>query len=599
MSFYSLSIHKVRSVFKSTFIFLFIATVFGFLSTSTAYATIANTIPDTQIGPNLGSVDVMGVATAKGDFNNNGYDDLAVGSISGVGRVDIYYGSSAGMTTTPSTTIAGEAGGDVFGRAISSGDVNNDGYDDLITSDYRYSSVKGKVYIYYGSASGISGSANVTINGEVDGDAFGASITASGDYNNDGYDDLVTSSEWHDDQTGKVYIYYGSSSGISAPASVTINGDSTHYRFGEDVASAGDVNNDGYADLMVEAAEYDNYKGKVYIYNGGALGISAPASVTLTGVNSLDRFGWVLDSAGDVNNDGYDDVIIGAYGYPNGDGKGRVYIYYGSASGISAPASVTLTGENTGDEFGGYAASVGDVNNDGYDDVLISADGYPSGDYTGRSYLYYGSALGISAPASLTFDSQTDFEEFGSQVTRVDFNGDCSLDLVISGIGADDGNYDGVVYIYYGSGGTCPPPVVPAPTSSSSNSPTTGTPSAPICADAIPTGTPNLFQINVTKNAATLYFAPVNGQVSGYYIGYGYKLGSNLFGASFNTKPSGGVLSFPINYLTPNTSYSFTVRANNGCMPGLWGNTMTIKTPNGNQKLKFYKNTPVKTTRTR
>jgi hypothetical protein len=99
------------------------------------------------------------------------------------------------------------------------------------------------------------------------------------------------------------------------------------------------------------------------------------------------------------------------------------------------------------------------------------------------------------------------------------------------------------------------------------------------------------FQINVTKNKATLYFAPVNGEVSGYYIAYGYKPDVPLFSTSFSTGPSSGVIAYPINLLAPNTTYSFSVRASNGCMPGKTGNTMTIKTPKGNQKLIFYKKT--------
>jgi hypothetical protein len=483
--------NQVKSLFKF-FIFLFI---FSLFSTSQAYATIADVTPDTQIGPNLGSGDLMGVATAKGDFNNNGYDDLAIGSISGVGRVDIYYGSSSGMTTTPSTTIAGEVGGVDFGRVISSGDVNNDGYDDLITSDFRYSSSKGKIYIYYGSASGISAPANVTISGETDGDAFGISLSSAGDVNSDGYDDLIVGAYFRSSSKGKIYIYHGSSAGISSPASVTINGENTGDRFGVSVTLTGDYNNDGYDDVIVGADGFNSFAGKTYIYYGSGSGISAPASATLSAQNTGDRFGVNVASAGDVNNDSYDDLIVGAYAYASGDSTGKAYIYYGGSSGISAPASATLDGENIGDEFGGYNISVGDVNNDGYGDVMISADGYPAGDYTGRSYLYYGSALGISAPASLTFDSPTDFEEFAFQVTPVDFNGDCSLDLVISGIGADDGNYDGAVYIYYGSGGTCPPPS-PTPTSSSnssSSSSSSTTSSTPTCDNAIPVGTPNLF----------------------------------------------------------------------------------------------------------
>lgn len=137
------------------------------------------------------------------------------------------------------------------------------------------------------------------------------------------------------------------------------------------------------------------------------------------------------------------------------------------------------------------------------------------------------------------------------------------------------------------------PTPTPSPTSApSTNNPTTAssTTGAPVCTDSAPTLTPDLFQIDSTTTQATLYFTPVK-NANRYAIAYGIGENTSQFGTEFNSNHSNGVLSHTINFLSPNTEYSFVVRGGNGCMPGKWGNTLKIKTRSlANQKISHYKN---------
>lgn len=116
-----------------------------------------------------------------------------------------------------------------------------------------------------------------------------------------------------------------------------------------------------------------------------------------TGQNNGDYFGRSVALAGDVNGDGFADVIVGAEGYPSADRKGKVYLYQGSASGLSSSPAFSATGENNIDWFGWSVASAGDVNGDGYGDVIVGADGYPSGSGKGKVYMYLGSGTDSDA----------------------------------------------------------------------------------------------------------------------------------------------------------------------------------------------------------
>jgi hypothetical protein len=197
---------------------------------------------------------------------------------------------------------------------------------------------------------------------------------------------------------GRAYIYYGGSS-IDSIADKTLIGQATGYYFGISVSGAGDLNNDNYDDVVVGGWSYDSYRGRADIFLGGSP-MDSLRDKTMIGEATNNYFGRV-SGAGDVNNDSYDDIIIGAHYYSSH--TGRAYIYYGSSS-IDSLADVIITGEGTGDDFGISVSGAGDVNNDGYDDVIIGAIGYG---LNGKAYIYSDSSspVSVKTTASLNPDN--------------------------------------------------------------------------------------------------------------------------------------------------------------------------------------------------
>ena len=208
----------------------------------------------------------------------------------------------------------------------------------------------------------------------------------------DGYDNGQTNE-------GRAYVCHGSASGLGATANRTVENDHAYARFGYSVSTAGDVNGDGYSDVIVGAYEYDNgedNEGRAYVYHGSASGLKTTPTWTAESDQAYARFGWSVSTAGDVNGDGYGDVIVAAPYYDNGqDDEGRAFVYHGSASGLG-PASVWIAESDQAYASFGYSVSTaGDVNKDGYSDVIVGAYFYDNAQNNeGRVYVYHGSAAG-------------------------------------------------------------------------------------------------------------------------------------------------------------------------------------------------------------
>jgi hypothetical protein len=214
--------------------------------------------------------------------------------------------------------------------------------------------------------------------------------------NGDGYSDVIVGAYFYENgqsNEGVAFIYHGASSGISTTASTTLEENQAGAYFGISVSSAGDVNGDGYSDVIVGAGYYDNgqYKeGGAFIYHGSASGISTTASTSLEENQAGAYFGISVSSAGDVNGDGYSDVIVGARFYDNGQTKeGVAFIYHGSSSGISTTANTTLEENQPSAYLGRSVSGAGDVNGDGYSDVIVGAYAYGNG---GGAFIYRGSS---------------------------------------------------------------------------------------------------------------------------------------------------------------------------------------------------------------
>ena len=229
--------------------------------------------------------------------------------------------------------------------------------------------------------------------GEAAEDFFGISVSTAGDVNGDGYCDVVVGA-YHNSANGtfagRSYIYFGGTS-MDSIADVTMTGDTAYDWFGVSVSTAGDVNGDGYSDVIIGAKQNNfggHYAGRSYIYFGGT-SMDNIADVIMTGETADDYFGCSVSTAGDVNGDGYSDVIVGATQYDAiGNNPGRSYIYFGSTS-MDNIADVIMTGESADDFFGYSVSTAGDVNGDGYTDVIIGARFNDSGgNDAGSAYIY-------------------------------------------------------------------------------------------------------------------------------------------------------------------------------------------------------------------
>jgi hypothetical protein len=249
--------------------------------------------------------------------------------------------SKAEISLSPTTTITGSNSSDLFGWNISlAGDVNGDSYDDFLVGAPGYDNNRGRAYVFFGyhdftgELNAIS--ANITINGGAMGDNFGWDVASAGDLNNDGFDDIIIGAPGNNSEAGASYIFFGndtlSSFMNTNNANITIKGETPSDRLGSSVSSAGDVNNDDYDDVIIGAPGNYSKIGAAHIIYGnevinGSIIINAiDANVTIYGNKSSSFFGSSVSDAGDVNNDGFGDVIIGA------PGVDEAYIFYGGVS---------------------------------------------------------------------------------------------------------------------------------------------------------------------------------------------------------------------------------------------------------------------------
>ncbi|RHX94963.1 hypothetical protein DLM76_06415 [Leptospira yasudae] len=376
-------------------------------------ATAANT--------SLSSVVVggqYGWSVTLGDVNGDGYGDAIVSAPSaGADAVYIYHsGGSSGIATGASPTSTLTAGSAVFfGGSIVTGDVNGDGFEDVIVGSYGYSTSQGRVDVFHSSGSaGVPtaavASAQTTLIGAAINNRFGIAVS-SGDINGDGYSDVLVGA----DGISRSYIFHSNGASGIASQNLGSSGISNTLLIGESATqfgisvAVGDVNGDGPEDVLIGARSYSANQGRAYVFHSnGPSGIASQdlsatgtANTVFTGQAGAGFFGIAV-ALGDANGDGYQDALVGAYGLLQGNG----FVFHSSgASGISTQnlsaggtPNTIFNGENAGDQFGIFV-SFADPNGDGYSDACIGAYGYSTNQ--GRAYLFSGTSAGIPNTAAV------------------------------------------------------------------------------------------------------------------------------------------------------------------------------------------------------
>jgi hypothetical protein len=409
------------------------------------------------------------VASA-GDVNGDGYSDVVVGAPTyDDGQADeggafLYLGSANGLAGTPHWSAEGDQDYAWFGNSVASaGDVNGDGYSDVVIGAYAYENGEtdeGRAFLYTGSPTGLSSTPAWTAESDQTSAYFGWSVAGAGDVNGDGYADVVVGAYAYDNgQTdeGRAFLYLGSADGLSVASAWSDEANQDGAFFGNSVATAGDVNGDGYADVIVGAPLYDDgetSEGAATVYLGSSEGLSVNPAWSAEGGEAIALFGWSVASAGDVNGDGYADVIVGAYGYTGGQtDEGRALVYLGSAAGLSPVQNWTVEGDQDAAEFGTSVATGGDVNADGYSDVVVGAPWFDSGATDeGQAFVYLGSAIGPRHNPTATPQSNQSSAFLGRSVAGAgDVNGDGYDDVITGAYLYDHGQTDeGVAVVYPG-----------------------------------------------------------------------------------------------------------------------------------------------------
>ncbi|BCL30455.1 FG-GAP-like repeat-containing protein [Streptomyces aurantiacus] len=401
-----------------------------------------------------------GAVNAQDDFNGDGYADLVVGapnatisSKAKAGYVAVTYGSASGVSTADKKLISRSTSGvpgsatanQQFGSTFTKGDLDRDGFSDLVISGGKAGSV-----ILWGSASGLTGGTAIA----------GYDSPQTGDFDGDGKTDLTLFAyqnvEGDDPENATGTVWKGPISRAGTPAaSLPLLKTGEALSGPVDTTESGDVNGDGKDDIVALHYEGDGVWGNSLLLGGGSAGFTKS---WVPGEAAGNKMGTGI---GDVNNDGFDDVVVG-----NDWGGGNVKVALGSATGLSEDRVQTFNQDSPGfpgaeeeeDEIGG-SVSVADVTGDGYADIALGIPGEDVGDIydTGSVALVPGSASGATGAGTQVFHQNTagipgvaeNSDEFGVTTALLDLNGDGHRDLAAGSTAENEHN--GAVWILNGT----------------------------------------------------------------------------------------------------------------------------------------------------
>ena len=400
--------------------------------------------------------DRFGNHICYGDANGDGCQDVLVASSNydnGRGRAYLYYGG-VDMDTVADTIFTGENQGDLFGeRGSYLSDLNKDGFDEIIIGALKYNDGEGRVYIFYGGPD-MDEQPDLVLDA-VDKRSFFGSGIATGDVNNDGHDDLFVGARGYQNHTGRVYLYYGGDPFDTTPDK-TFTGEGTDDAFGMFISARGDVDGDNCNDLLIGSLRFWSHtkEGRAYLYYGSA-GTEMDESPSLIFSDKEDLRSQYCHSVDlfDIDNDGYADVLISAREWGEGANasQGRAYIYWGSRrNAMDNVADVIFTGEAlTNASFGGNTFYAGHVNNDPYGDIIVGAYNWYQRSRIGRAYLFYGcTRTSIDTECDHIFDeNKKPNTNYGKEARLCDLNNDGLDDVVLGGYTYN--NSQGRVWIYF------------------------------------------------------------------------------------------------------------------------------------------------------
>lgn len=401
-----------------------------------------------------------------GDVNGDGRADVVVGQYSWdqpgpvfeVGRAYLYLGKVGGIDTTPAWTSLGD---DVGGGNFGVSVAGGD-----VNGDGRSDVVVGatsKAFLYNGTSSGLTVGATWTSVGDgVEDSLFGYTV-AIGDINGDGFGDVIVGAPGQSE--GKIFVYFGSAGGPAAVASQSFIGEQVGSRFGDALAII-NANGDAFSDLLVGAPAFDTANadaGKAYLYLGSAAGLEAAPIWTSNGDDVAGaNFGWAVANVFDVNGDSFQDAAVGAPGQDNL--RGRVFVFPGGAGGLGIAPIYTRNGDALDHFFGAAISTAGDVDADGRPDLLVGAPRYKtSRNEAGRVYLFLNSSTGLDTASSWeTSGDDSDQATFGYSLHGgLNVDGVNGPDFVVGAPGQDSNR--GRMFLYLSSTGIPPLTILPEP----------------------------------------------------------------------------------------------------------------------------------------
>lgn len=457
-----------------------------------------------------------------GDINGDGITDIIIGAPEeGTGGSSyIIFGTTTGFSNINLSTLTTNQGFAIYsstayeqnGYSVSKiGDINGDGYDDIIIGAYGAqdnTAGYGIGYVIFGKASGFNAIDVDTMTTNqgfsiINSNNLGHSVSGAGDFNKDGYDDFIisaVSTKTGGNGLGTTYLLFGHSgsfSNIDLSKALTSNqgfmitGDPNYYYSGYSVSGAGDVNGDGYDDIVIGApgSIYSNpvSTGRSYVIFGGTntltislANLNANQGFSITGAKAGNRIGISISAAGDVNGDGYDDVIIGApyvqtssYSSQTGSlsyaNAGTSYVVFGNTTKHLNNINLATTPQSswfyissyTAYSYSGYSVSgAGDVNGDGYDDLVVGAPSSFGYIGIGTSYVIFGgisyeninlNTLTSSQGFYVTQSYTSNTGSCGYSVSLADMNNDGLADVIIGAPGMTNSHGAGQTFVIFGS----------------------------------------------------------------------------------------------------------------------------------------------------